>query len=139
MRHHRQGVLNWFVRRVLDGDPILVYGTARRSATSTTWTTWSTPCWWPCVRRLARGGLQPRGNEVRLKDLAELLVRLNGSGEVRIVPYPQHSKEVEIGDYIADTSKIEKRLGWTARSSVAEGFGATLEYYRRHRDRYWTA
>ncbi|MGK5082319.1 NAD-dependent epimerase/dehydratase family protein [Bdellovibrionota bacterium FG-1] len=138
MRHHRQGVLNWFVRRVLDGDPILVYGDGMqiRDMNHVDDVVAAMLVTLACDR--SRGeAFNLGGNQVRLKELAELLVRLNGSGKVEIIPYPKDSKEVEIGDYIADTSKIEKLIGWKAKVPVAEGFAQTLEYYRQNRGEYW--
>jgi UDP-glucose 4-epimerase len=78
------------------------------------------------------------GQPVRLGEIAELLVRLNGGqGRVQIVPYPPDAKNVEVGDYVADIRKIRDALGFEPAVSLEEGFARTLEYYRAHRAHYW--
>jgi UDP-glucose 4-epimerase len=38
---------------------------------------------------------------ISLKELAELLIQLNGSGRYRMVPFPPHRRSIDIGDYYA--------------------------------------
>ena len=38
--------------------------------------------------------------------------------------------------HTADRSKAARLLGWAPRVSLREGLGRTIDYYRRHRDRY---
>lgn len=78
------------------------------------------------------------GQEVAsLRDLAELMVRINGGGEYRLVPFPPERKAIDIGDYYADSSKFRQTLGWVPKVSLAEGIRTSLEYYRRCGHHYW--
>jgi dTDP-glucose 4,6-dehydratase/UDP-glucose 4-epimerase len=74
---------------------------------------------------------------VSLKEIAELLLKLNGDGRFELVPFPQERKAIDIGDYYADFRKIEKELGWSPRVKLEKGLKQTLEYYREHRAHYW--
>jgi len=74
---------------------------------------------------------------INLRDLAALLVGINGGGEYRIVPYPPDRKPIDIGDYYADCRRIRDKLGWTPLVRLREGLARTLEYYRQYRERYW--
>ena len=75
---------------------------------------------------------------VSLGELAELLVGIHpDSGGYRVVPFPSDRKAIDIGDYYADFTKIQRELQWEPRVSLADGLTQTVEFYREHRGRYW--
>jgi UDP-glucose 4-epimerase len=74
---------------------------------------------------------------ITLKDTAEMLVRLNGSGQYRIVPFPEERKCIDIGDYYGDYRKIRSRLGWRPTTLLETGLAQTLDFYKTHASRYW--
>ena len=76
------------------------------------------------------------GFPLSLKEVAELIIRLYGSGEIVFRPYPSDVKKVEIGHYIADISKI-KDLGWNPRCTPEAGFLKTIDYYELNQKQYW--
>src|SRR5262249_25016275 len=49
---------------------------------------------------------------IPLKDLADLLVRVNGGGEYSIRSFPADRRRIDIGDYYADFGRIRVLLGW---------------------------
>lgn len=87
----------------------------------------------------ANGQVFNLGSEetINLRDLAALLVDINGGGHYRVVPYPPDRKPIDIGDYYADYRRIRGKLGWTPVVRLREGLARTLEYYQRYRERYW--
>jgi UDP-glucose 4-epimerase len=139
MKTARQGVFAWFLRQALDGQEIRLFGGGEQLRD------------WNHVRDVvgallmamaspkADGELFNLGSEApaSLRTVAELLVRLAGSGSVKLVPYPEHLRSIEIGDYIGDYRKIERLLGWQPRVPLEAGLSETVEYYRAHRDHYW--
>jgi UDP-glucose 4-epimerase len=74
---------------------------------------------------------------VSLAELGDLLVRVNGGGSYRIVPFPADRKAIDIGDFYANGDKIHAALGWQAEVPLEEGLRRTLDYYREHGERYW--
>jgi nucleoside-diphosphate-sugar epimerase len=77
------------------------------------------------------------GNEVvNLKELAELLVNIHGSGEYRIMKFPAERKKIDIGDYYSDFSFIQNLLGWTPQINLEEGLNRTLLYYKKNFKHY---
>lgn len=76
------------------------------------------------------------GDVVSLKNLADLLVELNGSGKYNVRPFPAERKRIDIGDYYADYSQIRKVLSWEPRVTLREGLTRTLAYYRKHLKHY---
>jgi UDP-glucose 4-epimerase len=73
---------------------------------------------------------------IGLKDLAELIIQVNGGGEYLIHSYPTDRKRIDIGDYYADFSRIRSGLGWEPRVSLRDGLARTLAYYREHLQNY---
>ncbi|MDQ4145741.1 MAG: GDP-L-fucose synthase [Actinomycetota bacterium] len=71
------------------------------------------------------------GQEISIKDLAELIARLSGfEGSLRwdaSKPDGQPRRRL-------DTSRAQKAFGFQARVSLEDGLGKTIEWYRAHRD-----
>jgi UDP-glucose 4-epimerase len=74
---------------------------------------------------------------ISLKELADLLVQVNGSGEYISHSYPADRKRIDIGDYYADFSRIRSALGWEPKVALREGLGRTITYYRENQHQYW--
>ncbi len=73
---------------------------------------------------------------ISLRELAELLIKLNGSGHSRIVPFPEDRRAIDIGDYYADFSQAVSVLGWKPRVALADGLQRTLQFYREFGEHY---
>ncbi|MEI8315905.1 MAG: NAD-dependent epimerase/dehydratase family protein [Verrucomicrobiota bacterium] len=73
---------------------------------------------------------------IALRDLAQLLIKRNGTGAYQCVPFPADRQAIDIGDYAADFTKIQTTTGWQPRVPLATGLARTLEYYQTHRQHY---
>lgn len=73
---------------------------------------------------------------VSLKELADLLLEVNGAGNYAIRSYPEDRKRIDIGNYYADFTRIREALGWRPQISLREGLKRTLDYYRLHLEHY---
>ena len=73
---------------------------------------------------------------INLKELAELLIDVNGGGKYVVRSYPADRKKIDIGDYYADFSRIRSLLGWEPRVSLRDGLARTLAFYREHLKHY---
>jgi UDP-glucose 4-epimerase len=73
---------------------------------------------------------------ISLRDLAELLVELNGGGEFTVRAFPPPSQAIDIGDFYADDSLIRETLGWQPSVCLRDSLSSTLEFYREHLVRY---
>jgi len=128
-----------WVRQVLDGEEITVYGDGSpvRDLLYVD----------DAVDALLLAALHPDsdgqiynlgGDEpVCLLDLAKLLIEVNGGGRLIKIPFPAERKKIDIGSYISDLAKIRSELGWQPLTRLRDGLATTLEYYRVNRDRYW--
>lgn len=74
---------------------------------------------------------------INLKDLANLLIKINKAGSYSIVPFPPERKQIDIGDYYGDYRKIRSMLGWEPKTSLEDGLAISLEYYKKYGRHYW--
>jgi len=73
---------------------------------------------------------------ISLKDLAALLVELNGGGKFITRSFPPDRKRIDIGDYYSDFSSIRSVLGWEPKIPLREGLQRSIVYYRENLDKY---
>ena len=83
-----------------------------------------------CVYNL--GGTAP----ISLYDLACTIIELAGHGDVRLVPWPEERKKIDIGDVYSSYARIENDLGWRPTVPLRDGLSRTLAYYREHLAKY---
>jgi UDP-glucose 4-epimerase len=67
---------------------------------------------------------------VSLSELAAILVEVNGGGFYETREYPVDRKRIDIGDYYADSLKLQTELAWSARTDLRSAVRKTLDYYR---------
>lgn len=138
MKHPRQGVLNWFLRQLIDGEEIQLFGTGEQirdcnyvdDVVDALVLTGQSENVWGQIFNL--GGIA-----VGLKEFVEAAIKVNGKGSYKLVPFPENRKAIEIGDYIADYFKIYRHLGWEPKVDLETGIEKTLVYYRKNKKYYW--
>jgi len=138
IRHNRQGFIGWFVRQVVLGEEIEVFGDGRQRR--------DFDYVEDVVDALLRAGAMEAADgevfnlggdaPVSLLDLVKLMIEVAGKGSYTITPFPEERKRIDIGDFYADTRKIRERLGWQPRVPLRQGIEQTLAYYERFKDHY---
>jgi UDP-glucose 4-epimerase len=73
---------------------------------------------------------------ISLRELAELMVEVNAGGEFTVCSYPADRKQIDIGDYYSDFSRIRAAVGWAPKIALREGLARTLTYYRQNLEHY---
>ena len=121
MKHSRQGVLNWFLRQLLDGDKIRLYGTGQQIRDVNYVDDAVRAFMLAADSDRANGeGFNLGGEAISLKKFVEEIIRVTGKGKYETVPFPPDRKVIEVGDYIADWSKIKKTLGWDGLNELKQ-------------------
>lgn len=135
----RQTFLGIWIRLLLDGESIQVYGDGSQMRDFNYIDDVIDAMLRAATNDLANGRIFNLGAEERisLADLAALLVEVRGQGEYQLVAFPPDRKAIDIGDYYADCRLIQDALGWQPRIGLREGLTRTLEFYRAHGPNYW--
>lgn len=127
----RQTFLGIWIRRILEGDPIQIFGdglqirdynyvddvvAALIAAAST---------------EDAFGKIFNLGDSERytLLDTAKMMIDAFGGGAFQLVEFPPDRKKIDIGDYYADYSLAGELLKWSPQTSLRSGLDATLAYF----------
>jgi CDP-glucose 4,6-dehydratase len=71
------------------------------------------------------------GEQVTMLDLVERIIKLSGKN-LRPNVLLQRKIEREIDAQYLSSEKVEKRLGWRAKTGLDEGLRLTMEWYREH-------
>jgi UDP-glucose 4-epimerase len=139
VRDARQTFLGIWLRLVLEGRSIVVYGDGLQRRDFNFVDDAVCAFLLAATRPEALGRVYNLGGEehISLRDLAELLVDVHGGGQIDFVPFPADRKAIDIGDYFADWSRIETELGWRPSVALRDGIATTLDYYREHGEHYW--
>ena len=135
----RQTFLGIWIRQLIENKTIQVFGTGEQRRDFNFVTDVVEALLAAAASDKADGQIFNLGHheQVNLKELAELMVRINGGGRYELIPFPEDRKTIDIGDYYADFAKIENLLGWSPQVPLKEGLGKTLQYYRKHHAHYW--
>jgi UDP-glucose 4-epimerase len=140
MLHSRFGVCNWFVRLAMDNATIQVYGDGSILRDF---------CYVDdCVDAIVRSAITPDaygeifnvGSDIPVSflELVKTIINVAKQGSWEFAEFSPERKAQEPGDFYSDVSKIERICGWKPTTELAQGLLQTIEYYRQHRDHYWT-
>jgi UDP-glucose 4-epimerase len=138
VKDNRKTFVGWWIRQLLDGEAITIYGDGRQVRDllyvddAVHALLLAALCPGPGGRIFNVGGNEP----VRLVELAQLMIDLNGGGRYQTVPFPPERKRIEIGDYYTDSTKIRRELGWQPTIRLRDGLARTLDFYRKNREHY---
>lgn len=138
MKHSRQGVLNWFIRQIIDNEKITLYGTGKQIR-DVNYVDDVVSAFMSTARSEKANGrvFNLGGTPISLKDFVQKVISVNGKGNYSIKPFPPERKTIEIGDYIADWKAIHKTLGWKPIVRLEDGIQKTLQYYQQYKRQYW--
>jgi len=136
MKDSSQGFFNWFIRLALENKEISVFdGKQLRDFNYIE----------DVVEALQLMAEHPEtrgeifnlgsGEGVSVGTCAEKITSIIG-GSFQVIPYPDEKKKVEVGDYIADISKI-KSIGWEPKTDFSDGIRKTAEFYNTYKDHYF--
>lgn len=141
VKDDRQTFLGIWFKRLLDGEPILVFGDGAQVRDFNFVDDVVDALLLAATDERAVGEVFNLGapDWLSLRELAEMLVALHPGGELRLVPFPGERKRIDIGSYRADYSRVTERLGWRPRVPLREGLARTLAFYAEHAARYWDA
>jgi UDP-glucose 4-epimerase len=139
VRDERQTFLGIWLRQLIEGLPIRVFGDGRQIRDFNFVEDVEAALLLAAEDGKADGSIFNLGSSdsVSLGELAQLLVEINGGGTVEQIEFPPERKSIDIGDYRSDYRLISEKLGWEPRVSLREGLKRTLTFYQQHHEHYW--
>ncbi len=139
MKHDRQGFIGWFIRQIVRGEKIKIFGSGEQKRDLVFVD--------DVVEALLLAGMSDAANSkiynlggvepISLKSLVELMIEINGEGDYELAPFPEERKKIDIGDFYSNYTKISRELGWQPKVLLREGLQRTFDYYRHHGEYYW--
>jgi len=138
MKHSKQGVLNWFIRLLLDGKTVELYGDGTQIRDVNYVDDVTDALILAAQSNKAVGQVYNLGGQpVTLKQFVEEIINILGEGKYILKSFPQERRAIEIGNYVADIRKIKNDLNWKANTARDEGIIKTINYYKKYKKHYW--
>jgi UDP-glucose 4-epimerase len=134
IKHSRQGFIGWFIRQIVEDKEIELFGEGKQVRDFNFVDDVVDAMLIAAVVPGSDGQIYNLGGDepTNLRDLAELLIEINGSGSYRLAPFPDDKKAIDIGDFRGDYSKIKNALGWSPKTSLRQGLKSTIAYYKEN-------
>jgi len=135
----RYGVINWFIRMALENKVLTVYnpGTMLRDYIYVDDVIDALILAAKTDETINEIFYVTSGKPISLVDLANLIVGISNSGEVKIIPSPKEWSTIEIGDFYATYDKIKKKLGWKPKTNIETGLSKTIQFYKERLSDYF--
>jgi UDP-glucose 4-epimerase len=135
----RQTFIGWWLHQIVDDEELQIFGDGRQVRDFNYVDDVVEALVLAAADPTAEGQIYNLGGDdpINLLDLAELLIRLNGGGSYRIVPFPADRKRIDIGDYHGDYGRIRAHLGWRPTVPLRDGLERAIAFYRQYREHYW--
>ncbi len=134
LKHSRQGFINWFIRLLVEGKEIQLFGDGSQMRDFNFVEDVVDALLLAAVSENANGEIFNLGGDepISLKDLVELMIDVYGSGSYQLVPFPEEKKAIDIGSFYSDFTKIKTTLGWQPKIRLREGLKKTFDYYKEN-------
>ena len=138
IKHPKYGIVNWFIRQILENKPITIYGKGSQLRDYIYID--------DLVYAFLTAGIHPNlktrvynvGSGVGTKfiDMVNTIVNIVGKGKIKHVEWSKNYENFETGDFYADISRIENELNWKPSISLENGLRKTIEFYRKNLNKY---
>lgn len=140
MKHNRQGFIAWFIRQIVTGQEIEIFGDGEQRRDLNFVGDVVDAFLRAAASGRSDGQIYNLGSDepISLKDLVELLIELAGQGSYRLTPFPAERKRIDVGDVYCAYFRMRDQLGWRPSTSLRQGLAQTIAYYRQYGEHYWT-
>lgn len=138
MMTSKYGILNWFIRLALDGNPLTVYGDGSQKKDFIYIEDAVDALLYLALDESLRGEAfnVGSGSSVSFREMSKKIAsRCNAT--LQTVDWPEDRKAIEAGDFVCDIEKISKASAWRPRVCLDDGLDRTVEYYQENKKYYW--
>lgn len=139
IKHDDYGLVNWWIRQALLNEQIVINGDGLQTR-DFNYIGDVVDAMIIAVQNNKSDGeifMLGSGKETSIRDLITLILRTVGSKmEIKSRPWPEDRKNIEIGNFLVDFSKIKNILGWYPKTSLDQGIKLTIEFYKKRLKEY---
>lgn len=138
MKHNKYSIVGWFVRQAMEGKAITVFGDGEQER-DYLYIDDIVDAFIELAMHGEGGEVYNIGTQERVTfgSMVDTVLAEVGSGSKMHIPWPEHYEKNETGNYIADTTKIEKITSWKPSVPLKEGIARMVKYYKENQEHYW--
>lgn len=126
-----QGVLGNFIRKLLRGERLTVYGDGNQLRDPVFVDDVAEAFLLVGARKLRSRNYNIGGPEaLKLREIANQASEAAGVDPPTFCEFPSEFQSIDIGSYVGDRTRILQEIGWQPSTPFAEGIVKTLAYYR---------
>lgn len=139
MAHNEYGVFNWFIRKAMDNEVIPIFGDGRILRDYLYIDDLVNSLITIAENEKCYGDVYNIGSGVPVSfiELANIIIKIAGTGRVEYTDFTSERKALEPGDYYANITKIKEAIGWKPETTMEEGIKKTIEFYKKNKENYW--
>lgn len=134
----RQTFLGIWIRNLLEGKPIQVFGDGRQRRDYNYVDDVLDALLLSATRSEAEGKIFNLGapESLTLEDTAKLMCDLIEGANYEKVPFPEDRKVIDVGDFVCDYQAFKSAFGWEPKVDFQEGISKSVEYFRNDLSHY---
>ena len=134
----RQTFLGIWIRNLLEGKPIQVYGDGQQRRDYNYVDDLLDALVLASTENKAIGKVFNLGapDPMSLKETAEIMCSEIGLASWNLVPFPEDRKAIDVGDFTCDYSSFSSAFGWEPKIRFVEGIKKSLEYFQAEIEHY---
>ncbi len=132
IRDARQTFLGIWIRNLLEGKPIQVFGDGKQRRDYNYVEDVLDALLIGATEKNAIGKVYNLGapDPLSLEDTAKIMCQKIEGGDYQLIPFPEDRKAIDVGDFICDYSAFRDQFGWEPKVSFEDGIQRSLEYFQ---------
>ena len=134
----RQTFLGIWIRNLLEGKPIQVYGDGRQRRDYNYVDDVVDALLLAATKADADGKIFNLGarEPISLEDTAKLMCGLIDGANYEKIPFPENRKAIDVGDFVCDYQAFQSAFGWEPKVDFRQGISRSIEYFRKGLSHY---
>ena len=138
IRDARQTFLGIWIRNLLKGKPIQVFGDGDQRRDYNYVEDVLDALLIAATEKNAIGKVYNLGapDPLSLEDTAKIMCKKTEDGDYQMIPFPEDRKAIDVGDFICDYSAFRDQFGWEPKVNFEEGIQRSFEYFTKEIEHY---
>jgi nucleoside-diphosphate-sugar epimerase len=138
IRDARQTFLGIWIRNLLEGKPIQVFGDGKQRRDYNYVEDVLDALLIAATEENAVGKVYNLGapDPLSLEDTAKIMCQEIEGSDYQMIPFPEERKAIDVGDFICDYSAFHNQFGWEPQVNFEEGIQRSFKYFKDEIEHY---